>query len=116
MFSSVNPANANPSPAPAARPSPAATRSGGYCSVCGADAPTSYVSFQHNIGLIIARIHGSQSGEMCGPCMDQAFGYQLLINGLLGWWSITSLIFTPIFLIWNTASYAASRPQLRLGS
>lgn len=75
------------------------------CQKCGVEAPTRYVSFHQNIGLLVLRLSNSTEGELCKSCIHGTFWQYTAINCTLGWWGIISLILTPIFIINNTVRY-----------
>ncbi|MCE9546809.1 MAG: hypothetical protein K8T25_15120 [Planctomycetia bacterium] len=75
------------------------------CQTCGADAPTKYVEFYQNIGVLVMRFHQSIKGNMCKPCIHKHFWQYTLVNTTLGWWGMISIIVTPFFIINNTVRY-----------
>lgn len=76
-----------------------------YCENCGCEAPTRYVSFHQNIGLLILRLYNGTTGNLCKRCINSTFWKYTAINLTLGWWGIISLILTPIFVIINLCYY-----------
>jgi hypothetical protein len=70
------------------------------CQSCGVEAPTKYVAFYQNIGLLVVRLSKSIEGELCKKCINKYFWEFTLINCTLGWWGLLSLIMTP-FLVGN---------------
>jgi hypothetical protein len=76
-----------------------------YCENCGCEAPTRYVSFHQNIGLLILRLYNGTTGNLCKRCINSTFWKYTAINLTLGWWGIISLFLTPIFVIINLCYY-----------
>jgi hypothetical protein len=79
-----------------------------YCQSCGAIAPTKTVKFHQNIGLLVMRFHRHIEGDLCKSCISKYFWQFNLVNVTLGWWSVISLIVTPIFIINNLVYYIGS--------
>lgn len=75
------------------------------CQKCGVEAPTRYVSFHQNIGLLVMRLSNSTEGNLCKSCIHGTFWTYTAINCTLGWWGMISLILTPIFIINNTVRF-----------
>ena len=78
------------------------------CQSCGVDAPTKHVEFHQNIGALVVRFSKSIKGELCKNCINKYFWRFTLIDLLLGWWGVISLIMTPIFIINNIIRYIGS--------
>src|SRR5688572_27710135 len=76
-----------------------------YCEQCGCEAPTRYVSFHQNIGLLVMRLYNGTEGNLCKPCIHKTFWKYTAINMTLGWWGIISLIVTPFFQLNNMVRY-----------
>lgn len=76
-----------------------------YCENCGCEAPTRYVAFHQNIGLLVLRFYSGTTGNLCKRCIHSTFWRYTAINLTLGWWGIISLILTPIFVIINLFYY-----------
>jgi hypothetical protein len=76
-----------------------------YCEVCGCEAPTRYVSFHQNIGLLVMRLYNGTEGNLCKPCIHKTFWKYTAINMTLGWWGVISLIVTPFFQLNNMVRY-----------
>jgi hypothetical protein len=76
-----------------------------YCENCGCEAPTRYVSFHQNIGLLVMRLYNGTTGNLCKRCINSTFWKYTAINLTLGWWGIISLILTPIFVLINLFYY-----------
>ncbi len=79
------------------------------CQTCGVEAPTQYVEFHYNIGMLIVRTHKSLKGTLCKACITKNFWEFTLINLLAGWWGVISLFVTPVFLIHNSIQYLKAR-------
>ena len=76
-----------------------------YCENCGCEAPTRYVAFHQNIGLLVMRLYNGTTGNLCKRCINSTFWKYTAINLTLGWWGIISLFLTPIFCIINLCYY-----------
>ena len=76
-----------------------------YCQACGANAPTRYVEFFLNVGMLFRRYERSIKGRMCKPCIHYHFWENTLVTLLMGWWGVISLIVTPFFLLNNLLRY-----------
>jgi len=78
------------------------------CQTCGIEAPLKYVTFNSNIGMLVARRHMTTRGFFCRRCIQKHFWKHTLRNVTLGWWGMISLIVTPIFIIGNIGTYITS--------
>ncbi len=75
------------------------------CQVCGSLAPTKYVEFYQNVGMILARQYSSMKGRLCKKCINREFKKRTLTTLFLGWWGTISFIITPFYLINNVARF-----------
>lgn len=75
------------------------------CQNCGREAPTKYVAFYQNIGLLIMRMMYSAEGHFCKPCIHSTFWSYFAVNLTLGWWGIISLIINPFLILNNVFRY-----------
>ena len=73
----------------------------GYCEVCGANAPTAFVTLRRQIGVIVARLEERVEGQLCKACIGKYFWEYTPITALLGWWGVTALFAAPSRLIGN---------------
>src|SRR6266498_5194516 len=80
------------------------------CQACGVEAPTQYVEFHYNIGMLIVRTQKSLKGTLCKTCITKNFREFTLINLLAGWWGVISFFVTPVFLVHNIIQYIKVRP------
>jgi hypothetical protein len=78
------------------------------CDVCGRRAPTRYVEFYQNIGMLIMRTSKSVKGELCKVCINKHFWEFTLITAVAGWWGMISLFLTPIFLANNVFRFCTT--------
>jgi hypothetical protein len=76
------------------------------CQCCGVEAPTKYVSFHQNIGVLVMRFSKSVEGNLCKSCIHNNFWSMTGTTAVLGWWGMISLIVTPFFLLNNIGRYA----------
>jgi hypothetical protein len=75
------------------------------CQGCGVEAPTKYVSFHQNIGVLVMRFSSSVEGNLCKSCINQHFWSMTGTTMFLGWWGVISFIITPFFLLNNIGRY-----------
>jgi hypothetical protein len=75
------------------------------CQACGVEAPTNYVAFYRNIGLLVIRFSNTMEGHLCKSCVHKYFWQYTSITFLLGWWGIISFIVTIFFLPNNIIRY-----------
>ena len=75
------------------------------CEACGVEAPTRYVAFYQNIGLLVMRLSRSVEGNLCKSCIHSSFWKFTLTTLLLGPWGIISLIVSPFFILNNVVRY-----------
>jgi len=79
--------------------------SGIICQACRIEAPTKYVEFHSNIGMLVMRHHRYVKGNLCKRCIHKNFWKATLVNCTVGPWGTISLIVTPIFILGNTIRY-----------
>jgi hypothetical protein len=75
------------------------------CQSCGRNAPLREAEFVLYIGALITHFHIRKGGRLCTACIHKTFWACTLTTLLLGWWSLPSLFFTPIMLVFNLVSY-----------
>lgn len=75
------------------------------CQHCGIEAPTKYVAFYQNIGLLVMRFSKSAEGNMCKPCVHSTFWSMTATTLVLGWWGIISFIMNIFFVLNNVFRY-----------
>ena len=68
------------------------------CQACGVNAPTRYVEFYSNIGMIFIRWEKSIKGYLCKSCITGYFWEYTLASLALGWWGFISLMANPLIL------------------
>jgi hypothetical protein len=78
------------------------------CKSCGAQAPTKYVEFYQNIGLVVARQWSKVDGNLCRRCIGAYFRSYTLTTLFLGWWGLISFFATPLILLNNVTRYLLS--------
>jgi len=83
------------------------------CDVCGQRAPTKYVEFYQNIGMLIMRTSKSVKGELCKECINKHFWEFTLITAVAGWWGMISLFLTPVFLANNIFRFCTTLGMTR---
>ena len=76
-----------------------------FCQTCGVEAPTKYVEFHRNIGLLFLRLSASIKGDLCKRCIHKHFWEMTLVTIFLGWWGVISFLVTPFFLLNNVIRY-----------
>ena len=95
---------------PAANLNAATTR---QCQICGAMRQTTLVTFEHNIGMLVARQTRRLQCVMCKTCLGKKY-WEFQGKGLLlGPWGVISLIVTPIYLVTNTVNYVSASRKLQ---
>lgn len=80
---------------------------GERCQACGAVAPTRYVDFKQNIGMLVVRRHKTVAGNLCKPCVHHHFWSMTGTTLAVGWLGQISLFIAPIFVINNVIRYVA---------
>ncbi len=75
------------------------------CQHCGIEAPTRYVSFHQNIGMLVMRQSRSISGYLCKSCIHEHFWKFSGITLAIGWLGTVSFIITPFLLLNNLVRY-----------
>lgn len=83
-----------------------------FCDNCGMKAPTRYVEFHQNIGMLVVRRSKSIKGFLCKACVSKYFREYTLVTLIFGWWGIRSFFATLVILPNNVIRYLSSkRPQ-----
>ncbi|MEK6235355.1 MAG: hypothetical protein N2C14_11660, partial [Planctomycetales bacterium] len=75
------------------------------CQSCGVEAPTKYVAFYQNIGLLVMRFSSSTEGDLCKSCVHESFWKHTPITLILGWWGILSFFLNCFFVLNNVFRY-----------
>ncbi|HTW94833.1 MAG TPA: hypothetical protein VMD30_08575 [Tepidisphaeraceae bacterium] len=75
------------------------------CQTCGIEAPSKYIEFYSNIGMVVARQTRFIKGYQCKRCIHKNFWKYSLMDLTLGWWGMISVVVTPIYFINNLARY-----------
>jgi hypothetical protein len=78
-----------------------------YCQSCGREAPTKYVEFYQNIGVLVARFQRGVRGQLCKSCIHKHFWTLTGLTLITGWWGIISFIMNWFFLFNNIGRYLA---------
>lgn len=71
------------------------------CDACALEAPTRFVAYQQNIGLIFMRLTKQYAGHFCHTCNRRYFWKATATTFFLGWWGVISFFVTLAFLISN---------------
>jgi len=79
-----------------------------FCRTCAAHAPTKYVEFYQNIGMLVTRQWARIDGNLCRRCIRAYFCSYTLTTLFLGWWGLISFFVTPFVLLNNIIRYLAS--------
>lgn len=79
------------------------------CTSCSREAPTSPVEFKQTIGMLVARQSAAAYGCMCKDCISHHFKSMTGKTLLFGWFSITSLLLTPVYVVSNLSNYLGAR-------
>lgn len=75
------------------------------CQDCGVEAPTKYVAFYQNVGVLVMRFTKSVEGNLCKSCIHRNFWSMTGITMAVGWLGTISLVLAPCFVINNTFRY-----------
>lgn len=75
------------------------------CQACGVEAPTKYVAFYQNIGMLVMRFSGGTEGYLCKSCIHGTFWKHTLTSLFLGWWGIISFFVNFFFILNNVGRY-----------
>ena len=78
------------------------------CEYCQRPAPTKYVAFGCNIGLIVTRLSKSVSGQLCKDCIRRFFWEYTLTTLFLWWWGVISFFRTLYLLPANIIDFASA--------
>ena len=84
----------------------------GRCQLCGSMRQTTPVSFNRNIGMLVARQTKTLKGNLCKTCVSKSFWDFTLKNLVFGPWGMISIIVTPIYLVTNTVNYVSAMQNL----
>ena len=77
------------------------------CHACGIEAPTKHVVFYQNVGMLVMRQSKAVEGSLCKRCVHAYFWELSAITFAFGWWSVTSVLITPFYLLNNLVRYAS---------
>ncbi len=77
------------------------------CHACGAIAPTRFVDFKQNIGMVVMRRSVTYCGEFCKPCVHKHFWKATGTTLAVGWLGRISLFVAPVFIVNNIVRYVA---------
>jgi hypothetical protein len=75
------------------------------CQTCRRQAPTRYVEFRQNIGVLIMRFQKVMRGNLCRRCISKYFWEYTLITAAAGWWGVISFFYTLYILPANTITF-----------
>ena len=78
-----------------------------YCQACRREAPTRYVEFYQNIGVLVIRFQRSIRGNLCKSCINKHFWELTGLTLVTGWWGLVSFFVNWFFLINNISATAA---------
>jgi hypothetical protein len=90
-------------------PSQAALAQGSRCQLCGREAPTKYVTFMQNIGIIVIRFPKTLRAHLCRLCIGKTFQSYTLTTLFLGWWGVISFFYSLVSIPQNIATYLGAR-------
>ena len=76
-----------------------------YCQACQREAPTKYVEYYQNIGMLVMRQLRSVKGHLCRRCTKHYFLKMTGLTLLTGWWGMISFIMNPFLIINNVIRY-----------
>ncbi|CAN5500377.1 hypothetical protein BH10PLA1_BH10PLA1_22700 [soil metagenome] len=75
------------------------------CQVCGVEAPTKYVEFHQNIGMLVMRRSQSLKGCLCKSCVHSNFWKMTGTTLAVGWLGTISVVIAPFFVLNNLIRY-----------
>jgi ssDNA-binding Zn-finger/Zn-ribbon topoisomerase 1 len=75
------------------------------CQCCGRVAQTKHVALYRSIGMIIMRQSASIKGDFCKKCASFYFWEYTLTTLAAGWWSPTSFVLSPFYILINIFYY-----------
>jgi hypothetical protein len=78
------------------------------CQACGRHAPTKYVEFYQNIGMLVVRSMRSIRGNLCKHCIKKYAFKMTGLTLLTGWWGMISFVINPFLILNNMFRYAMS--------
>ena len=77
------------------------------CQACGIVAPTRFVDFKQNVGMVVLRRSTTVSGYLCKPCVHKHFWKTTGTTLAVGWMSRVSLFIAPVFVVNNVVRYVS---------
>ncbi len=83
------------------------------CQACGNSKQTVNARFLSAVGMLFVSRFFSRKGQMCKKCVWKQFLEYTLTTFALGWWSVPSLLASPVILAFNCASLMAASWKLR---
>jgi hypothetical protein len=88
------------------------------CQGCGIEAPSKYVEFHQNIGMLVMRQTSCIKGNLCKNCVHSQFWKRTLTTVGIGWLGTISFIIAPIFVLMNVVRYlgALGMPAVPAGA
>lgn len=78
---------------------------GVICQSCGREAPTRYVYFLENVGMVFMRRYREIKGNLCKECINKYFWETTPKTFFLGWWGTISFVVTLFALPNNVIRY-----------
>jgi hypothetical protein len=75
------------------------------CQCCQTKAPTKYIEFHQNIGVLYVRFYKNIKGNLCKQCINRYFWEFTTINLICGWWGVISFCITPVIIVTNLIYY-----------
>jgi hypothetical protein len=79
------------------------------CQGCGVEAPTKFVTYYQNIGMLIIRSMRTFRAQVCRDCASRHFWNMTLLGLVTGWWGLISLIINPFLIINNVVQFVGTR-------
>jgi hypothetical protein len=78
------------------------------CDNCRVVAPTKYVEFRQNIGVLVVRFPSTVTGSFCKRCIQRQFWKMTLVSLTCGWWGYISFFATIGYTVGNIYYYVSS--------
>ncbi len=81
---------------------------GPICQMCGIEAPTRYVEFNQNVGMLMMRRSKSFKGNLCKSCLHKTFWKMTGTTAAVGWLGQISFFIAPYYIVTNAVRYAGA--------
>ncbi len=86
-------------------------REPGECGDCKHKAKGVPAEFRQTIGALVVRFDSEVSGSFCRGCLVRNFLAKTFTTSLVGWFSVTSFLLTPVYVIGNVFQLFRTLPR-----